>query len=180
MSFEEAVVFALTLPDTEQTTSYGKPAVRVAGNGRAFLFPGHEAQESFCLAIDRDTVEMLKETGPETFYQTAHYAGYDAVLVRYDSPDDERVRDTIAPGPGLDRRSPEGAAAAQEGLRPASLPQCHPGSRFARDLRSRWRNELSGTHCRRIRRLTWVPAQGRDDGRGTQKSEAMPFFSQSP
>jgi hypothetical protein len=96
MTFDEAVAFALTLPDTEQTTSYGKPAIRVAGNGRAFLFPGHEAHESFCLAIDRDTIEMLKETGPETFYQTSHYAGYDAVLVRYDSPDDERVRETIA------------------------------------------------------------------------------------
>ena len=62
----------------------------------AAAFPGHEAQESFCLAIDRDTIEMLKETGPETFYQTSHYAGYDAVLVRYDSPDDERVKETIA------------------------------------------------------------------------------------
>jgi len=95
MTFEEAVAFALTLPDTEQTTSYGKPAIRVAGNGRAFLFSGHEAHESFCLAIDRDTIEMLKETGPETFYQTSHYAGYDAVLVRYDSPDEARVKETI-------------------------------------------------------------------------------------
>ena len=96
MTFDEAVAFALTLPDTEMTTAYGKPAVRVAGNGRAFLFPGHEAQESFALAIDKVTVEMLKETGPETFYQTPHYVGYDAVLVRYDSPDQDRVRDTIS------------------------------------------------------------------------------------
>ena len=39
MTFDEAVAFALTLPDTELSTSYGKPAVKVASNGRAFLLP---------------------------------------------------------------------------------------------------------------------------------------------
>ena len=39
MTFDEAVAFALTLPDTELSTSYGKPAVKVASNGRAFLYP---------------------------------------------------------------------------------------------------------------------------------------------
>ena len=29
MTFDEAVAFALTLPDTELSTSYGKPAVKV-------------------------------------------------------------------------------------------------------------------------------------------------------
>ena len=96
MTFEEAVAFALTLPDTERATAYGRPAVKVASNGRAFLFPGHESHESFALAIDKHTVEMLKDTGPETFYQTPHYVGYDAVLVRYDSPDPGRVREVIA------------------------------------------------------------------------------------
>ena len=31
-SFDEAVAFALTLPDTELSTSYGKPAVKVASS----------------------------------------------------------------------------------------------------------------------------------------------------
>ena len=43
MTWDEAVAFALTLPGTELGTSYGKPAVKVAPNGRAFLFPSHEA-----------------------------------------------------------------------------------------------------------------------------------------
>ena len=96
MTFDEAIAFALTLPDTERGTSYGKPAVKVASNGRAFLFPSHEADTSFAVAIDLDTIEILKETDPRTFWQTAHYVGWEGVLIRYDSDDEERVRDIIA------------------------------------------------------------------------------------
>jgi hypothetical protein len=95
MTWEEAVAFALSLPGTELGTSYGKPAVKVASNSRAFLFPSHEADTSFGVAIDLDTIEILKETDPRTFWQTSHYAGWEGVLIRYDSDDEERVRDVI-------------------------------------------------------------------------------------
>jgi hypothetical protein len=96
VTFDEAVAFALTLPDTERGTSYGKPAVKVASNGRAFLFPSHEAGSSFGVAMDLGTIEILKETEPETYWQTPHYEGWEGVLVRYAAKDEERVRDTIA------------------------------------------------------------------------------------
>jgi hypothetical protein len=92
-SWDEAVAFALSLPNTELSTSYGKPAVKV--NGRAFLYTGHEDKTSFGIAIDLDTVEMLKETDPDTFWQTPHYEGWPAILIRYDSRDPERVRTMI-------------------------------------------------------------------------------------
>ena len=92
-SWKEAVAFALTLPGTELSTSYGLPAVKV--NGRAFLYTGHEAKDSFGIAIDMDTVEMLKETDPATFWQSKHYEGWPAVLIRFDSSDPERVRAMI-------------------------------------------------------------------------------------
>ena len=95
MTFDDAVAFALTLPDTELGTSYGKPAVKVASNGRAFLFPSHEADTSFGVAIDLDTIEMLKETDPDTFWQTQHYVGWEGVLIRYASKDEARVREVI-------------------------------------------------------------------------------------
>jgi hypothetical protein len=91
-SYDEAMAFALTLPDTERGTSYGQPAVKIVSNGRAFLFPSHEAQTSFGIAVDLDTIEMLKETDPDTFWQTPHYEGWPGVLVRYGSADPERVR----------------------------------------------------------------------------------------
>jgi hypothetical protein len=95
MTFDEAVAYALTLPDTELSTSYGKPAVKVASNGRAFLFPSHEADTSFGVAIDLDTIEILKATEPETYWQTPHYEGWPGVLIRYDAKDRQRVRETI-------------------------------------------------------------------------------------
>jgi hypothetical protein len=95
MTWDEAVAFALTLPDTELGTSYGKAAVKVAANGRAFLLTSHEADTSFAVAMDLGTIEILKETDPATFWQTPHYVGWEGVLVRYDSPDDERVREQI-------------------------------------------------------------------------------------
>src|SRR5690348_19387 len=95
MTFDEAVAFALTLPDTERGTSYGKPAVKVASNGRAFLFQSHEPDTSFGVAMDLDSIEMLMETDPATFWQTPHYAGWEGVLIRYASDDEERVREVI-------------------------------------------------------------------------------------
>jgi hypothetical protein len=95
MTFDEAVAFALALPSTELGTSYGKPAVRIASNERAFLYPGHESDTSFAVAMDLDTIELLKATDPETFWQSPHYEGWEGVLVRYDSKDEERVREVI-------------------------------------------------------------------------------------
>lgn len=92
-SWDEAAAFALSLPETELSTSYGKPAVKV--NGRAFLYTGSEETTSFAIAMDLDTIEMLKETDPATFWQSRHYEGWPALLVRFDSADPERVRTMI-------------------------------------------------------------------------------------
>jgi|SRR5207253_4053703 len=96
MTFDEAVAFALSLPGTEYSRSYGKPAVKVVSNGRAFVFSSHEVDTSFGIAIDLNTIEILKATDPATFWQTPHYEGWEGVLVRYDSKDTERVREIIA------------------------------------------------------------------------------------
>ena len=95
MTFDEAIAHALTLPDTERGTSYGQPAVKIVSNGRAFLFPSHETDTSFGVAIDRDTIEILKAADPGTFWQTPHYEGWEGVLIRYASRDDARVREVI-------------------------------------------------------------------------------------
>ena len=96
MTYEEAIAFALTLPGTELGTTYGQPAVKVAANGRAFLFPSHEPDTSFGVRMDLDSIELLKETDPDTFWQTAHYVGWEGVLIRFDSSDAPRVREVIA------------------------------------------------------------------------------------
>ena len=95
MTFDEAVAFALSLPDTELSTSYGNPAVKVASNGRAFLYEGRESDTSFALGLDLDSIEVLKATEPDTYWQSPHYEGWPAVLVRYDAKDQDRVRELI-------------------------------------------------------------------------------------
>ena len=94
-SYDKALAFALTLPGTVQLTKFNWAVAGIAANERSFLFPGHEKDTSFAVAVDLDTVEMLKETEPETYWQSPHYQGYPTVLVRYDSPDLERVRRVI-------------------------------------------------------------------------------------
>ena len=87
--WEKVAAFALGLPGTELSTSYGKPAVRV--RGKAFVYPGRE-KGSFAVAATLEEKEVLIETDPETFWETPHYSRWPAVLVRHDSADPDRVR----------------------------------------------------------------------------------------
>ena len=105
MTRDEAYAFALTLPGTEQASHYGAPAIKA--NGHAILAPGREAG-SFVLMIDNDTKLMLIETDPATYWQTSHYEGWPAVLVREDSDDPDRVRAMIeqAHAGALNRKAP--------------------------------------------------------------------------
>ena len=87
--WDEVAAFALTLPGTELSSSYGKPAVRV--RGKAFVYPGRE-QGSFCVATPLEEKDLLLETDPDTFWESPHYRGWPAVLVRHDSHEMERAR----------------------------------------------------------------------------------------
>lgn len=93
MTWDDAVAFALTLPGATLATSYGSPAIKV--NGNAFLGMSREGDTSFGLRLDHGTIAAMRDMYPETFWKTPHYEGYPAVLVRYDSPHDEIVRDMI-------------------------------------------------------------------------------------
>ena len=90
--WDEVLAFALALPGTELSTSYGRPAVKV--NGKAFVYPGREAG-SFAIASPLPEKELLMETDPDTFWETAHYRGWPAVLVRFGSADRERIETVI-------------------------------------------------------------------------------------
>ena len=91
--WDEAADFALSLPETELSTSYGRPAVKV--RGKAFLYPGRE-KGSFAVASPLGDKELLMETDPETFWESDHYRGWPAVLVRFGSADRERIETVIA------------------------------------------------------------------------------------
>lgn len=85
--------FALTLPGTQASTSYRQPAVKV--DGKAFVSTGHEPG-SFHVRSPHDEKAVLLDTDPDTFWQTAHYANWPGLLVRYGGVHPERVRLVIA------------------------------------------------------------------------------------
>jgi hypothetical protein len=92
LNWEAVVAHALSLPDAILTTYYGGPAVKA--NDRPILSQSDDP-DSFCLHMDRDKIEMLKQIDPDTFWQTPHYEGYTALLVRYNSANPQLVLDQI-------------------------------------------------------------------------------------
>lgn len=90
--WDDVLAFALALPDTDLSTSYGRPAVKLRGKG--FVYPGREAG-SFAVASPLGEKQILMETDPGTFWETDHYRNWPAVLVRYGSADRERIERII-------------------------------------------------------------------------------------
>ena len=85
----KVAAFALTLPHTEASTSYGQPAIKTGD--RMFVSSGHEAG-SFHVRSPFAEKEVLIDTDPATFWQTPHYEGWPGLLVRYGTADADRVR----------------------------------------------------------------------------------------
>lgn len=81
--FAAVAAIGRTLPDVEETTSWGKPALTVRGT-MFVCVPSHSSAEPDSLVVrmaipDRDA---LVEEEPDTYYLKEHYVGYPCVLVR--------------------------------------------------------------------------------------------------
>jgi len=81
--------FALTLPDVEPGTSYGKPAVKM--RGKMIASTTAPSGDSFVLSVTLPEKELLLDTVPDSFWETDHYRGWPAMLVRYGSDAGERI-----------------------------------------------------------------------------------------
>jgi hypothetical protein len=79
LTFAEARALASALPGVEDGTSYGTPALKVAGKLMARL---REDGETLVVRVEADARELLLQADPETFFITDHYAGHPWVLVR--------------------------------------------------------------------------------------------------
>ena len=69
---------ALTLPNAEESTSYGTPAVKVKGKLFVRL---HQDLDKIVLPMPFDRREELMAEDPETYFITDHYAEYPYILV---------------------------------------------------------------------------------------------------
>ena len=96
ISFDTVREMGLVLPDVEEGTVYGSPALKVRGKMFACL-PVHRSAEPASLAvrIDFDQREELMAADPNTYYLTDHYVNYPVVLVRLSRIHSDGLRDLL-------------------------------------------------------------------------------------
>lgn len=80
IAWADVVAAGLALRGVEESTSYGRPALKV--RGKSFAVAG-KTDDHFVLMLALERVELLMEMEPAVFFQTQHYVGWPAVLVRY-------------------------------------------------------------------------------------------------
>lgn len=112
--WDDACMVALALPGVAMDPYYGVPVPKVAG--KPILAPGREAG-SFVLMTSAVEKQVLMATDPDTFWQTPHYEGYAAVLVRYGTPARDRIAAYIERS-WWDRATPDLRAKRGDGKRP--------------------------------------------------------------
>ncbi|MEH3045935.1 MmcQ/YjbR family DNA-binding protein [Sphingomonas adhaesiva] len=92
--WDAVVATVLALPGAERGTAYGKPAVKMRGKTIAALTAPDGG--SFVLHLPIEEKERLIDSDPATFWETDHYRGWPAVLVRFGSEAGERVAALLA------------------------------------------------------------------------------------
>jgi hypothetical protein len=88
---ERAARLAAHLPGVELSTWYGTPALKVCGKG----FVRWKAPGVLVVLCPLELKEALLEADPILYYETPHYQGWPAMLVRLDEIDDSRLTDRL-------------------------------------------------------------------------------------
>ena len=83
VTFDIVREIGLALPEVEESTMYGSPALKVDGKLLTCMAIHKSAEpQSLAVRIDFDQRAGLLADEPETYYITDHYANYPVVLVR--------------------------------------------------------------------------------------------------
>jgi len=78
-TWRDVTKIGLSLPETEVSTWYGTPGMKVAGKG--FLRLRTEAEGGLVVLCDPAEKQELLQSGDPAYYTTPHYDGYPAILV---------------------------------------------------------------------------------------------------
>lgn len=89
-SFERAARCAAHLPEVERSTSYGTPSLKVKGKSFVRIKEGMDGV--LVVMIPLGLKEALIEAEPDKYFETPHYAGWPAMLVRLDALTDEELK----------------------------------------------------------------------------------------
>jgi hypothetical protein len=96
ISFDTVREMGLAMPDVEEGTTYGTPALKVRGKMFACV-PSHRSAEpdSLAVRIDFDRRDELIAADPKTYYLKDHYVNYPVVLVRLTRVHPDALRDLL-------------------------------------------------------------------------------------
>ncbi|WP_127752945.1 MULTISPECIES: MmcQ/YjbR family DNA-binding protein [unclassified Devosia] len=83
----ERIATQRALPGVERSTSYGTPALKVNGA----TFTRLKDEETLVLLCPEEQKALLMEISPEIYFETDHYVGWPAVLVRLERISDEEL-----------------------------------------------------------------------------------------
>ncbi len=86
-----AIAASLGLAGLEEGTSYGTPALKAKGK---LLVRVKDADTLVCMCPHEEKT-MLMQADPALFYESDHYRGYPAVLLRLSAADDATIAGRI-------------------------------------------------------------------------------------
>ena len=127
--FARATAAAAGLPGVEAGTSYGTPSLKVRGKS---LLRVKDADTLVVMCALEDK-ELLMEAAPQIYFETDHYKGWPAVLVRLSQIDDAELQHRIVRAWHLKASARLIAAFAAASGTEANSPQQNPPRSMARN-----------------------------------------------
>lgn len=96
VTFDTVCKLGLKLPGVEESTMYGKPALKVGGKLLACI-PSNKSAEpgSLVVRIDFEQRDALLADAPDTYYVKPHYVDYPCVLVRLSRIREDALKDLL-------------------------------------------------------------------------------------
>jgi hypothetical protein len=97
VTFDVVREIGLALPDVEESTMYGSPALKVRGDLMVGMAVNKSAEPgSLGVRMDFEQRAALLAEAPEMYYVTDHYVNYPMVLVRLSQIRVDQMRDLLS------------------------------------------------------------------------------------
>jgi hypothetical protein len=91
--FDTVRKIGLSFPGVEESTCFGKPALKISGRMFTCLASHRSAEPgSLVVLVDLSRRQELLAEAPDVFYLTEHYVNYPSVLVRLNKIRTEALR----------------------------------------------------------------------------------------
>lgn len=99
MTFAQVRKLGLALPEVEEGTAYGSPALKVRGKLLACIPVNRSAEpDSLAVRVSFEDRGTLIASEPKTYYLTDHYVDHPVVLARLSTIHPDALRDLLRMG----------------------------------------------------------------------------------